>query len=198
MQKKANARLGRPRDENVHRAILDAARDLIRVEGYASFSIEGVASRAGVAKQSIYRRWASKGALLIDLYMDGLERPAPMPARSLANDLLAVLVQTTKRVQDPTYENILKSVVVEAQNDPDMRKLVLQRIVQPRRDAAKAVINRAIESGELPRTTDPEMIVDFVFGAIWFNLLLGDANLTSRLANRIVKMIELLGAKQAP
>lgn len=197
MQKKANARAGRPRDENVHRAILDAARDLIRVEGYASFSIEGVASRAGVAKQSIYRRWSSKGALLIDLYMDGLERPAPMPARGLANDLLAVLLQTTKRVQDPTYQNILKSVVVEAQNDPDMRKLVLQNIVQPRRDAAKAVINRAIESGELPRSTDAEMIVDFVFGAIWFNLLLGDANLTSKHAHRIVKMIELLGAGQA-
>jgi hypothetical protein len=42
------------------------------------------------------------------------------------------------------------------------------------------------------------MIVDFVFGAIWFNLLLGDANLTGRLAHRIVNMIELLGAKQAP
>ena len=102
MQKKASARAGRPRDENVHRAILEAARELIRVEGYASFSIEGVASRAGVAKQSIYRRWSSKGALLIDLYMDGLELPAPLPARGLANDLLAVLLQTTKRVQDPT------------------------------------------------------------------------------------------------
>ena len=197
MQKKANARAGRPRDENVHRAILEAARDLISDEGYASFAIEGVAARAGVAKQSIYRRWSSKGALLVDLYMDGLERPVPMTGSGLANDLLAVVLQTTKRVQDPAYANILKSVMVEAQNDPDMRKLVLQRIVQPRRDAAKTVINQAIESGELPRTTDPEMIVDFVFGAIWFNLLLGDANLTSLFAKRVVKMIELLGSKQA-
>ncbi|MBO4223869.1 TetR/AcrR family transcriptional regulator [Bradyrhizobium neotropicale] len=197
MGKKAVARAGRPRDENVHRAILDAARDLIRDEGYASFSIEGVAARAAVAKQSIYRRWSSKGALLVDLYMDGLERPAPLPARGLVNDLLAVLLQTTKRIQDAAYANILKSVVVEAQSDPDMRKLVLQKIVEPRRDAAKAVINRAIESGELPSTLDSEMIVDFVFGAVWFNLLLGDANLTSRFAHRVVKMVEQLGSKQA-
>ena len=54
MEKKAVARAGRPRDENVHRAILEAARNLIRDDGYASFSIEGVAARAGVAKQSIY------------------------------------------------------------------------------------------------------------------------------------------------
>ena len=64
--------------------------------------------------------------------------------------------------------------------------------------AVTGVDLHAIESGDLPRSTDPEMIVDFVFGAIWFNLLLGDANLTSKHAHRIVKMIELLGAKQAP
>jgi AcrR family transcriptional regulator len=165
MEKKAVARAGRPRDENVHRAILEAARNLIRDDGYASFSIEGVAARAGVAKQSIYRRWSSKGALLVDLYMDGLERPVPARARGFASDLLDVLSQTTKRVQDPTYANILKSVVVEAQTDPDMRQLVLEKIV------------------------------DFLFGAIWFNLLLGDADF-KLLARRIVNMIELLGSKR--
>jgi AcrR family transcriptional regulator len=195
MEKKAVARAGRPRDENVHRAILEAARNLIRDDGYASFSIEGVAARAGVAKQSIYRRWSSKGALLVDLYMDGLERPVPARARGFASDLLDVLSQTTKRVQDPTYANILKSVVVEAQTDPDMRKIVLEKIVQPRRDAAKVVINRAIQSGELPDTADPEMLVDFLFGAIWFNLLLGDADF-KLLGRRIVNMIELLGSKR--
>lgn len=198
MQKKAVGRAGRPRDENVHRAILDAARDLIRDEGYASFSIEGVAARAGVAKQSIYRRWSSKGALLVDLYMDGLDRPEPMPGRGFSDDLLAVLQQTTRRVQDATYANILKSVVVEAQSDPDMRKLVLQKIVAPRREAAKTVITAAIAAGELPSTLDAEMIVDFVFGAVWFNLLLGDANLTSQFARRIVKTIELLNPARRP
>jgi len=192
MPKKTAGRAGRPRDENVHRAILDAARDLIRDEGYASFSIEGVAARAGVAKQSIYRRWSSKGALLVDLYMDGLDRLEPTLGRGFPDDLLAVLQQTTKRVQDPTYANILKSVVVEAQSDSDMRKLVLKKIVEPRREAAKTLITNAIAAGELPSTLDAEMIVDFVFGAVWFNLLLGDANLTSQFARRIVKTIELL------
>jgi AcrR family transcriptional regulator len=198
MSKTAVARAGRPRDENVHRAILDAARGLIRDQGYGSFSIEGVAARAGVAKQSIYRRWSSKGALLVDLYMDGLEQPAPMTASGLAADLLAVVLQTTKRVQDPAYANMLKSVVVEAQSDADMRELVLQKIVEPRRDAAKAVIEQAIVSGELPGGLDSEMVVDFIFGAVWFNLLLGDVSLTSRFAHRLVRTIELFSSHQTP
>jgi AcrR family transcriptional regulator len=191
---RAAARAGRPRDENVHRAILDATRDFIRDEGYSSFSIEGVAARAGVAKQSIYRRWASKGALLVDLYMDGLQTTSPLPTRGWANDLLAIMLQTTKRLQDTTYGNLLKGLAIEAQSDPEIRKIVLDKIIEPRRQAARSVIERAIGSGQLPEDLDADMVVDFVFGSVWFNLLLGDATVGNRLAHRIVETIEKLGA----
>lgn len=189
------ARAGRPRDENVHRAILDATRDCIREEGYSSFSIEGVAARARVAKQSIYRRWASKGALLVELYMDGLQTSSPVPARGFAEDLRAIMLQTTKRLQDPTFGNLLKGLTIEAQSDPEIRKIVLDEIIEPRRQATKSVIERAIGSGELPDGLDADMLVDFVFGSVWFNLLLGDATVGNRLAHRIVETIERLGAK---
>ena len=195
MQNKATARAGRPRDENVHRAILDATRDCIREEGYSSFSIEGVAARAGVAKQSIYRRWVSKGALLVDLYMDGMQTSSPVPARGFANDLLAIMLQTTKRLQDATYGNLLKGLAIEAQSDPEIRKIVLDKIIEPRRQAAKSVIERGIGSGELPEDIDADMMVDFVFGSVWFNLLLGDATVGNRFAQRIVETIETLGAR---
>lgn len=192
MSKRTPARAGRPRDENVHRAILDAARDLISEDGYVAFSIEGVAARAGVAKQSIYRRWSSKGALLVDLYMDGLELPSSSTAQGFKEDLLALLLQTTKRVQDPAFANILKSVMVEAQADPEMRELVLLKIIEPRREAARHVIERGKQSGEVPEALDAEMMLDFVFGAIWFNLLFGASGLTNKFAHRAVKAIELL------
>ncbi|MCP1757316.1 TetR/AcrR family transcriptional regulator [Bradyrhizobium elkanii] len=192
MSKRTPARAGRPRDENVHRAILDAARDLISEAGYVAFSIEGVAARAGVAKQSIYRRWSSKGALLVDLYMDGLELPGSSVSQGFKDDLLALLLQTTKRVQDPAFANILKSVMVEAQAEPEMRELVLLKIVEPRREAARHVIERGIQSGEVPEEVDVEMMLDFVFGAVWFNLLFGASGLTNKFAHRAVKTIELL------
>ncbi|MBI5132333.1 MAG: TetR/AcrR family transcriptional regulator [Rhodopseudomonas palustris] len=194
MQKKATLRAGRPRDENVHRAILEATRDLIREEGYSSFSIEGVAARAGVAKQSIYRRWASKGALLVDLYMDGLQATCPAPPGGFAVDLLAVMLQTTKRLEDAAYKNLLKGLVIEAQTDPEIRKMVLERIIEPRRQAAMDVIRRAVRSGELMAGVDADMLVDFVFGAVWFNLLLGEATADNRLARRMVDTIQALMA----
>jgi AcrR family transcriptional regulator len=196
MSKSTPARAGRPRDENVHRAILDAARDLMREESYAAFSIEAVAARAGVAKQSIYRRWSSKGSLLVDLYMDGLEIPGAVASRNFKDDLLAVLLQTTRRVQDTAFANILKSLVVEAQSNPEMRKLVQIKIVEPRREAMRRVIANGKKSKELPEELDTEMILDFVFGAVWFNLLLGEESLTSKFAHRVVKAIGLLGAPE--
>jgi AcrR family transcriptional regulator len=196
MSKSTPARAGRPRDENVHRAILDAARDLIREEGFTAFSIEAVAARAGVAKQSIYRRWSSKGSLLVDLYMDGLEIPGAMAPRNFKDDLLAVLLQTTKRVQDTAFANILKGLVVEAQTDAEMRKLVQVRIVEPRREAMRRVIESGKQSGELPEGLDAEMILDFVFGAVWFNLLLGAGSLTNKFAHRVVKAIELMAVRE--
>jgi len=196
MSKSTPARAGRPRDENVHRAILDAARDLIREEGYIALSIEAVAARAGVAKQSIYRRWSSKGSLLVDLYMDGLEAPGALASHNFKDDLLAVMLQTTKRVQDIAFANILKSLVIEAQSDAEMRKLVQLRIVEPRREAMRRVIENGKQSGELPGGLDTEMILDFVFGAVWFNLLLGEGRLTNKFAHRVVKAIELMAARE--
>jgi AcrR family transcriptional regulator len=186
------ARAGRPRDENVNRAILDAGRDLIREHGYNAFSIEAVAARAGVAKQSIYRRWSSKGSLLVDLYMDGLESPVALVSRNFKDDLFAVLLQTTKRIDDTAFANILKGLMVEAQTDPEMRKLVQLRIVEPRRDAMRRVFERGKQSGELAEDLDIEMFLDFAFGAVWFNLLLAEGRLPKKFADRVIKAIDRL------
>lgn len=71
--------------------------------------------------------------MLVDLYMVRLELPG---------SLAWLLLQTTKRVQDPASANIHKSVMVEAQADPEMRALVLQKIVEPRRQSARRMIER--------------------------------------------------------
>src|SRR5262245_53637837 len=57
---------GRPRDERAHQLILDATLELLWQIGYAAMTIEGVAAHAGVGKTTIYRRWPSKGALVVE------------------------------------------------------------------------------------------------------------------------------------
>lgn len=189
MSQSVAARAGRPRDEAVHRAILEAARELIGELGYGAFSIEAVAARANVAKQSIYRRWVSKGALLVELYMSGLEQAVAPAPNDFARDVTALLTQTVERLQDPAYANILRGLMIEAQTDPALRKLVLEKIVEPRRKALRAVISRGTKTGDLPSDIDVETLLDFVFGAIWFNLLLSNDGVPDSFVDDVIGML---------
>src|SRR5260370_9387582 len=63
---------GRRRSEASRKAILDATYELLKAIGFHQMSIEGVASRAGVGKATIYRWWSSKGVLPVEAFMQAL------------------------------------------------------------------------------------------------------------------------------
>lgn len=189
-----SVRTGRPRDQAVNRAILDAARELIAEQGYGSFSIEAVAARASVAKQSIYRRWASRGALLIDLYMDGLESTRPLPGTGFGPDFKALMSQTVERQRDMAYANVLKGLMIEAQSDSDLRELFIAKIVAPRRETLRRVLQQAKETGELPASLDVEMMLDLTFGAVWFNMIATADGIQSDFPERALGVFETLMA----
>lgn len=174
-------RRGRPRDAATHRAILDAANGILAEQGYRGFSIEAVAARAGVSKASIYRRWPSKGALLVDLYMAGLavEEAADAGASGLSaeEDFAAYVAQTVARLNEPVWAQTLSALVAECQGDPELAEIVRERVVGPRRAAGLRILQRAVDRGELPADADAGLLIDFVFGTVWYRLLLGHASL---------------------
>src|SRR5580692_4014518 len=86
----AAPRRGRPRSEQADRAILQAAAELLAERGLHGMSIEEVASRAGVAKATVYRRWPSRGALALDAFLAEFTELQPLPDTGfLRDDLLA-------------------------------------------------------------------------------------------------------------
>ena len=192
-----SVRAGRPRDQAVNRAILDAARDLIAEQGYGSFSIEAVAARASVAKQSIYRRWASRGALLIDVYMDGLESARPLPGTGFGPDFKALMSQTVERQRAGAYANVLKGLMIEAQSDADLRALFIAKIVAPRRETLRRVLAQGKETGELPDGLDVEMMIDMTFGAVWFYMIATSEGIQNDFPERALGVFETLMAAQA-
>jgi AcrR family transcriptional regulator len=181
--------MGRPRDEAVDRAIMAAATDVLRQSGYGAFSIEGVAARAGVAKQSIYRRWPSKGALLLDIYIQGMDDcdGVGVSTGGQKSAFQAYLSQSVQRLQDVAWANVLRSVVAEAQTDATLRAMMIERVVEPRREIGRHILRAAIRSGELPPQTNIETALDFAFGAIWYRLLLGHAPLDRSFVKQVLE-----------
>ena len=94
----------RRRRDSSHRAILAATRDLVREHGYAALTIEGVAARAGVGKQTIYRWWPSKGAVAIEAFLDEVQTAIEFPdSGDLRRDLAALLASVAALLSDPAW-----------------------------------------------------------------------------------------------
>lgn len=191
MPSSTSAKRGRPRDAATHQSILDAANQILSDAGYRGFSIEGVAAKAGVSKTSIYRRWPSKGALLLDLYMAGMDGAAladlqHLPIRDAFQRYLSLSV---KRLENPFWTNTIQSLVAEAQADPEMADLFRAKVIVPRRESGRILLQRGIDEGQIDSSIDIDIVLDAVFGALWYRLLLGHMPIDQRFANALTEQV---------
>src|SRR4051812_17961042 len=86
---------GRPRSEEARRAVLAASAHLVERDGYGTLTMEGIARSAGVSKQTVYRWWPSKAAVVLEALNEGAELLAPDPdTGSLESDLRPFLRQS--------------------------------------------------------------------------------------------------------
>ncbi|HEX5204828.1 TetR/AcrR family transcriptional regulator [Paractinoplanes rhizophilus] len=176
------------RNPQTRDAILAAAFELCHERGYAAVTIEGVAARAGVGKQSIYRWWPSKGLLVLDAFRDHLDpRLATPPAADLPLAGLPELLQRTAALlSDPRYGRMLADLVAAAQHDPALAKDFHEKVYRPNREGTLDRIHRAQRAGEL-RDIDPDLVADLLFGPLWFRLLLMQSPPTPEYANRVIE-----------
>jgi AcrR family transcriptional regulator len=167
-------RPGRPRDAQADEAILDAALEVLAEVGPAGFTVDEVAARAGCGKATIYRRWRSRGALLLDTghHRLGLHVTDP-DTGSVRDDLVTMLGELARKMRDTLAGKVMPAVVAEAAVNPEMRE-VLAAFVHDRRMAAFTAIHRGVARGELPEGTDIELVLDLLGGLVYFRVLIAD------------------------
>jgi AcrR family transcriptional regulator len=181
---------GRPRSEQADRAILQAAAELLAERGLAGMSIEEVASRAGVGKTTIYRRWTSRGTLALDAFLAEFQAQQPLPdTGSLRGDLLAALRNWIRSVTATSAGPILASLIAEAQRDPVLAANWRERVVERLRDQHKMMLDRAVVRAEIPAETDYDVVLDLMFGAAYHRLLHGHQPLTDTFARQVVDYV---------
>ena len=181
---------GRPRSERAHKAILDAAAELMLARGLSAVSMDAVAERAGVSKATIYRWWPTKETLALDaLYTEwDTTRSNPRDTGSLRGDLLALLRPWARLASSRPYARVFAALLTEAQTDPDFAAEYRQRVLEPRRDQARAIFNRAIDRGEIAPDTKIEVALDILYGPLYHRLLNGHAPLNDRFVQDVIDM----------
>jgi AcrR family transcriptional regulator len=163
---------------------------LFREEGYARLSIQGIAARARVGKQTIYRWWPSKGAVLLE----ALDREAAgWAAFPDTDDLVADMRTTIKDVvrfqADPSLGPPFAALIAEAQHDPAIAPLLLERFIRPRRAPIMERLRRAQQAGQLPASLDVDAVLEVVFGALFHRLLLRSGPLDAAYASFVVDTV---------
>ncbi|MEU6205007.1 TetR/AcrR family transcriptional regulator [Micromonospora musae] len=154
---------GRPRSTRADEAIIEATLDLL-AEGakIETLSIEAIASRAGVGKATIYRRWSGKDALLRDALVILKGTPPTPIGRSVREDLV-LLLGVVGRNTDPRSEKIMSCLLPEVNRNQDRYELY-QGIVEPRRARLREVLERGIRTGELRADLDVELAMALLTG----------------------------------
>ncbi|KQW10335.1 MULTISPECIES: TetR/AcrR family transcriptional regulator [Streptomyces] len=164
---------GRPRSAAADTAILAATRAALVELGWSKLTLGDVATRAGVAKTTLYRRWAGKNELVVDAVaelFDELELP---DSGTLAADIEGVVLQFAAILARPEAQNGLMAVVAESCRDDALRERIRSSIVDRQKRLVLEGRERAQARGELPPEADPleaartvDLIFDMVAGAV--------------------------------
>jgi AcrR family transcriptional regulator len=183
-------RPGRRRSEGSRDAILQAATELVVEQGYAAVSIEKIAQRAGVGKQTIYRWWPSKGDVLLEAFARKADVRIALPDEgSWAADLRRMLDDSFALARAPQLGELLRALMVEAQLDPAFGARFRAEFLERRRAAFATLVDRARRRGDLPATLTAGFAADVVFGVLWYRLLAIPQPFDRRLTNRLVALL---------
>ncbi|MGW1200085.1 TetR/AcrR family transcriptional regulator [Streptomyces sp. NPDC002536] len=167
-------RTGRPRSAEADRAILDATRAALVELGWGKLTMGDVAARAGVAKTTLYRRWAGKNELVVDAVAALFDEHLELPDRgSLQADVEGVVLQFASLLERPETKTALMAVVAESTRDEALRDRIRSAIVDRQKSLVLIGRARAQTRGELPHEPDEtqaarnaDLIFDVIAGAV--------------------------------
>ena len=181
------ATVGRPRSLEAHRAILDATLELLSEVGFSALTVEGVASRAGVGKATIYRRWPSKLPLVIEAFTElpGLE---DVDTGDLAADLKEMLKSYLRVFNATPLAQVIPSLAGERAHNPELSAL-FDPVIRGRRQPLRRRLLRAVERGELPPGLDVDLAADLMVGPIAVRLFFTGARISPRMVAPIVDLV---------
>ena len=187
------AALGRPRSEPARRAVLEAALRLVARDGYQAVTIKGIAEEAGVGRQTVYRWWTSKGAILLEAVGE-YARPSAIPETTddPAHDLREVLRGSFRL--SPVAGPIVAGLMADATQHPEFLEKLQVDLLARRRALVRETIERGQRSGQIGDGADLALVVDMIWGTMWYRILSRHAPVDEALADELTEaVLRLLG-----
>jgi AcrR family transcriptional regulator len=181
--------IGRPREARADRAILTAALDLMAERGVHELHMDDVATRAGVGKAAIYRRYRSKDALVAAAVAALVSEITLPETGSTRADLLALMRDAVEVYTGAVAARAMPSLVAAMSRNPELVEAVRDRFLAGRRAALREVLGRGIERGDLAANLDLELALDVLAGPLFYRLLVTGGPIDEELAEGVADLI---------
>lgn len=176
------------RTARASQAILDATLAELVDVGYASLALDRIATRAGVHRSTVYRRWASKEQLVVDAVLASAARDVPTPdTGSVRGDLRALTHAIVRTLSSPISRTVLQTYVAESGRAPGIDEVARSFWTQ-RFALASTLVERGIERGELDPQTDADLLIETLVAPLFLRILVTGQPITTRYADRIVEL----------
>ncbi len=165
-------KLGRPRSEKTKNAILSAAYDLLLENGFGAVTIDKIAERAGVSKATIYKWWPNKAAVIIDAFFDAAVVRLQVPDTGSTIDDMIIQVNNLAKFLTSREGRVINEIIAEGQFDQKLAETYRTIYFKPRRLDSRYILERGISRGELKEDLDIELVIDLIFGPLFYRLLI--------------------------
>jgi len=184
-----SSRTGRPRSEKTRLAILEATADLLEETGFAATTIEAIAAKAGVSKVTIYKWWPSRGSVAIDAFFLRYRQTIVFPdTGDVKEDLSSQMLVLIAAFRDKAGQ-IMAELLAAAQFDKALAEELRIAWLQPRREVSRTVIQRGIDRGELSPNIDIDIVLDGLYGPVYYRLVAGHRPLSDEFALELINNV---------
>lgn len=180
---------GRPRDPRTRAAILAAARALLDKGGLTAVTIEAIAAKAGVSRPTIYRYWPNAPAVAMAAFLEASGAPAAgKTSRSPLVALRAQLHALADAFAAPAGRSVA-AMVAAAQSETELAKAFRNEFIARNRDAARELLERCVAQQLVAPPADIDLVLDLVFGPLFYRLLMGHAPITRSFVDQLLDAV---------
>ncbi len=182
---------GRPREVATEQAIVDAALGLLDEQCYSEITIEKIATRAGVGKPTIYRRWRTKADIVLHAYAVRAANRSPpyVPSEDVFHDLQMSLERLFAVTNHPVNNRAVRCFIAESQYDEDFRRKFYDSFLAKRRESIAAILRHGQVMGQIRTDLDVVVACDLIYGAFCARLIHNAYPLDAAFAAAIVDQL---------
>jgi AcrR family transcriptional regulator len=168
---------------------MQTALRLVKKHGVRSVTLERIAETSGIARTTIYRRWRNRSAILADAFLMQVQPEIGFPENASALERLRQQMHLLAASFRGNGGQMLRALLSEALTDTELQVAIRDGWIAPRRAAATVIIEKAVAAKELPQITSPDLLLDALYGGLYYWLLFDPARLTAIYIDSLFELV---------